>query len=213
MDLAVLSFLHAHGDPILTTGVVFEEDLLTGDAAPRGRVCREPTGACRLAEAEPGKLFSGSVLLAAAFGTGALIEFFKFLFDRPRPPVSLQIAPETGLGFPSGHAATALALEAVALYLWNLRPPESWGGSWRVKVRAALIVVALVFLIGVGRLYKGAALPERHLGWMGDWRRMGLHLPDSWRGLPAFTGERVWRWNPVRLEIALSDGNFLGCSN
>lgn len=65
---------------------------------------------------ESGKLFSGSVLVAAAFGTDALIEFFKFLFDRTRPPASLQMAPETGLSFPSGHAAVALAVRAVALY-------------------------------------------------------------------------------------------------
>lgn len=124
VDLAVLRFIYFHGDPTLTTGItifeaVFSPEVLLLIGAVTGGVLllldwkrREPDG-----------IFSGVVLLAVAFGTGALIEFFKILFDRPRPPATLQLVPEIGLGFPSGHAMAMLVMGIAALYLWNLRSP------------------------------------------------------------------------------------------
>jgi membrane-associated phospholipid phosphatase len=97
---------------------------------------------------------------------GILIELFKCLFDRPRPPASLQLVLETGLGFLSGHAMAALVIGVVAVYVLSLRSPECWGGSWKAKVRIGLVVFALAFLVEIGRVYMGAHYPSDLLaGW------------------------------------------------
>ena len=187
VDLAVLCFVYSHGDPSLTTGVVvFEvvfspEVLLLAGAAAGGLLLL-----LGWRRREPQNLFSGIVLLAASFGTGVLIELFKFLFDRPRPPTSLQLVPETGLGFPSGHAMAALVIGAVAVYVLSLRRPERWGGSWKAKVRIGLVVFALVFLVGLGRIYMGAHYPSDVLaGWAlgGIWASLCLTAAEVLRKL------------------------------
>lgn len=193
VDLAVLRFVYSHGDPSLTTGVVvFEavfspEVLLLAGAAAGGLLLL-----LGWRRREPQNLFSGIVLLAAAFGTGVLIELFKFLFDRPRPPTSLQLVPETGLGFPSGHAMAALVIGAAAVYVLSLRRPERWGGSWKAKVRIGLVVFALVFLVGLGRVYMGAHYPSDVLaGWAlgGIWASLCLTAAEVLRKLREIKAE------------------------
>ncbi|MDX6381668.1 MAG: hypothetical protein QOI57_2692 [Rubrobacteraceae bacterium] len=187
VDLAILRFVHSHGDPSLTAGViVFElvfspEVLLLAGAAAGGLLV-----VLGRRQRDAGRLFSGIVLLTAAFGTGALVELFKYFFNRPRPPASLQLVPEAGLGFPSGHAMAALVIGATALYVWSLRSPERWGGSWKAKVRIGLIIVALVLLIGLGRVYMGAHYPSDVLaGWAlgGVWASLCLTAAEVFRKL------------------------------
>lgn len=89
--------------------------------------------------------FSRMTLLATALGTGALAALFDLLFDRPRPPTSLQLVHASGNGFPSSHA-----VGAAVCYLYSLRPADSWGGSWRAKARVGLAVLTVALLVGLG---------------------------------------------------------------
>lgn len=196
VDLAVLRFMHAHGDPTLTFAVaVFGEILSPETLLLAGAIAGGLLAFAGWRRRESGKLFSGGVLLATTFGAGALIELFKFIFDRPRPPASLQLVPETGLGFPSGHAMAALVVGAAALYLWSLRPPGVRGGSWKAKARAGLGVVAVVLLVGLGRVYTGAHYPSDVLaGWAlgGVWASICLTAAEVYRRLQrSKTGDRT----------------------
>ena len=102
----------------------------------------------------------GAVLLVATFGAGALAEFSKSFFDRPRPPASVQLVPEAGNGFPSSHAIAVVVVGAVVWYVLSLRPRESWGGSWRAKVLIGLAILLVALLVGIGRIYTGAHYPS-----------------------------------------------------
>jgi membrane protein DedA with SNARE-associated domain len=193
VDLAVLRFVYSHGDPDLTTVVVVFEAVFSPEVLLlAGAVVGGLLLLLGWRRREPQNLFSGIVLLAAAFGTGVLIELFKFLFDRPRPPTSLQLVPETGLGFPSGHAMAALVIGAAAVYVLSLRRPEHWGGSWRAKVRIGLVVFALVFLVGLGRIYMGSHYPSDVLaGWAlgGIWASLCLTAAEVLRKLREIKAE------------------------
>ncbi len=184
-DLNVLGFIYSHGDSTLTTAVVAFEAVFS----PEVLLLAGAAAGCLLLvlgwrRREPGKVFSGGVLLAAAFGTGALVELFKLLFNRPRPPASLQLVTETGLSFPSGHAMASLVIGAAALYLWSLRPPARWGVSWKAKARMGLAVLVLVLLVGLGRVYTGAHYPSDVLaGWAlgGIWASLCLTAAEVFR--------------------------------
>ena len=137
--------------------------------------------------------FPGTVLLATVIGTGVLSELFKVLFHRPRPPASLQLVHQTDYMFPSFHAMAAVAVGAAVWYLWSLRPEGSWGGSWRAKARAGLAAISAMLLVGVGRVYEGAAYPSDVLaGWAlgGLWASVCLTAAEVFRRLRA-TGEPV----------------------
>ena len=187
VDVAVLRYLHSHGEPYLTLVVsifeaIFSPEVLLLAAALAG--CVLVVLAYRRKEFRMG--FSGAVLLATASGTGALAEFFKILFHRARPPASLQLVPETGNGFPSSHAVAVVAVGAAVWYLWSLRPSESWGGSWQAKARVGLAVVAVVLLVGGGRVYEGAHYPSDVLaGWAlgGVWASVCLTAAEVFRRL------------------------------
>jgi membrane-associated phospholipid phosphatase len=167
VDVAVLRYLHSHSEPFLTlaasvVGAIFSPEVLLSATALAG--CVLAALAYKRKDFRMG--FSGAVLLATAFGTGALAEFFKILFHRARPPASLQLVTEPGSGFPSAHAVAVVAVGAAVWYLWSIRPDDSWGGSWRAKARVGLVVVAVALLVGVGRVYEGAHYPSDVLaGW------------------------------------------------
>ena len=215
VDLAVLRFFHSHGEPYLTNVVVIFETIFSPEAL---LVLAAAAGAYlvflyyRRREFWMG--FSGGVLLATAFGTGALVELFKILFARPRPPASLQLVAESGNGFPSAHAMTALVLGVTVWYLLSLRPAESWGGSWQAKVRVGAVVIVVALLIGVGRVYTGAHYPSDVLGgWAlgGVWASICLTAAEVFRRLHA-SGQPL-KEPLVRAGIRYTQFSLVGASN
>jgi len=189
VDVRVLEFFHSRSEPALTVVVsvfeaVFSPEVLLSAGAVGGSAL--VFLACWRADFSRG--FSGFVLLAAAFGTGALSVLFKFLFHRPRPPASLRLVHESGNSFPSAHAMAVVTVGATVWYLWSLRPVGSWGGSWRAKARVGLVVVALSLLVGLGRVYTGAHYPSDVLaGWAlgGVWASVCLTAAELFRRLRA----------------------------
>jgi undecaprenyl-diphosphatase len=187
VDQSVLRFVHSHSESYLTlTARIFETllspEVLLSVGAAAGLVLAV------LAYRRGGfyRGFSGALLLATAFGTGALAELLKLLFHRPRPPASLQLVPQGGYGFPSSHAMAAVAVGAASWYLFSLRSPESWGGSWRAKARVGFAVVVVALLVGLGQVYTGAHYPSDVLaGWAlgGLWASVCLTAAEVFRRL------------------------------
>ena len=187
VDVAILSFFHSHGEPYLTALVSIFETVFSPEAV---LLIAALVGAWlvylgrRRREFEMS--FSGAVLLATSFGTGVLVESFKALFHRPRPPASLQLVAETGNSFPSGHAMAAIVIGATVWYLFSIRPTESRWGSWRAKARIGLVALVIALLVGVGRVYTGAHYPSDVLaGWAlgGIWASVCLTAAEVFRGI------------------------------
>jgi undecaprenyl-diphosphatase len=90
-------------------------------------------------------------LLLAVAGAYLLEELGKRAFHRTRPDFYPSLAHARGYSFPSGHATGSLALAcALLLLLWN-------------KPRRGLLAVAaaaLVFVVGLSRLYLGVHYPS-----------------------------------------------------
>jgi membrane-associated phospholipid phosphatase len=101
------------------------------------------------------------VAAAAAFALASIaVTVLKPLFDRPRPPADLAIVVINTPSFPSTHATTTSAV-AVAVLLsvdWHTR---------RRTVTAAVVLGAMVVLVGVCMVYLGAHWPSDILaGWV-----------------------------------------------
>jgi len=192
VDVEVLRFFHSHGEPYLTFAAVMFEAVFS----PVVLLLASGAGGVVLAilayRRKDFKLgFAGTVLLATTFGTAALAGIFELLFSRPRPPASLQLVHAAGNGFPSSHAVVIVAVGAAVCYLYSLRPPDSWGGSWRAKSRVGLAVLSIALLVGLGRIYEGACYPSAVLaGWAlgGVWASVCLTTAEVFRLLRA-TGE------------------------
>ena len=101
-----------------------------------------------------------TVALAVAMAQGA-VALVKLLVARPRPPDADAIIDPSGFSFPSGHAATAMALYATLAFVIGRRAR----GPARVAVYAAAVV--LIVAIGVTRVYLGAHYPsDVAAGWL-----------------------------------------------
>jgi len=216
VDLAVLQFFHSHSEPYLTNAVVVFEAILSPEVL---LVTAAAAGAYLLflsrRRNEFWMGFSGGVVLGTAFGTGALVELFKVLFGRSRPPNSLQLVAETGRdSFPSAHAMTALVLGATVWYLFSLRPTESWGGSWQAKVRIGAAIATVALLVGLGRVYTGAHYPSDVLaGWAlgGVWASICLTSAEVFRRLHA-SGKPL-KEPLVKAGIKYTQFSLIGASN
>ena len=194
VDVAVLRFLHSHGEPYLTTAAIVFEAIFS----PVVLLLTSGAGGLVLAVLAYRRKdfflgFAGTVLLATTLGTGALAGLFELLFDRLRPPASLQLVHAAGNGFPSSHAVVVVAVGAAFCYLFSLRSAQSWGGSWRARTRLGLAVLSLALLVGLGRIYEGACYPSDVLaGWAlgGVWASVCLTTAEVFRRLRA-TGESL----------------------
>lgn len=188
MDLAILRFAHSHSEAHLTTAAIVLDNIFAPEVVlPAGVLAGVVLLILGLKRRDFQNTFSGVVLAAAAFGTGVLAELFKFIFHRPRPPLSLQLVHETGnTSFPSAHAMAAVAVGAAVWYLFSIRPPGKWAASWQAKARAGLVVIAISLLVGLGRVYVGAHYPSDVLaGWTlgGVWASLYLTAAEIFRRL------------------------------
>ncbi len=91
-----------------------------------------------------------AVVLAAAAGAALLVNGFKSLYDRPRPPVGERLAIETNPSPPAGPALSAgvvrgVRAAAVVLVVRHMA----------VRVLAVVAAAGAVATIGVSRLYLG----------------------------------------------------------
>jgi undecaprenyl-diphosphatase len=97
----------------------------------------------------------GLVLLVAMVGAASLNTALKLYFRRARPDPSWGLVQERSFSFPSGHSVSAVVLYGILVYL-GMRHLHT------LAQRIALIVVALVLIVGIGvsRIYLGAHYPS-----------------------------------------------------
>jgi membrane protein DedA with SNARE-associated domain/membrane-associated phospholipid phosphatase len=107
-------------------------------------------------------------LLAVAYA-GAEVAFnaVKELVHRPRPPATILLKPVAGPGFPSGHAAQAVAVYGMLAALVAAATP-----AWSRKVTAWALAVVVAGVVAVSRLYLGTLWLTDVLG--------GLALGAAW---------------------------------
>lgn len=114
-------------------------------------------------------------LALSVIGNVLTVTLLKRIFDRPRPELAYFV--ETSGSFPSGHAAISVAFFGMLFFtIWKLR--------WLGPVKAALLAVTVIFLIGLSRLY----LIEHYLsdvvnGWLVGtlWMLIGIAVAEWWR--------------------------------
>jgi glycosyltransferase 2 family protein len=118
----------------------------------------------------------------AIAGTAAwlIARVVKEMVERGRPgdllsDVILRDAPESGLGFVSGHTAVAAALATVAAAYLGVR--------WKI------VVIVLAVLVGLSRIYVGAHLPLDVVG--GAMMGWAIGSLIHFFVLPKVTGEDV----------------------
>lgn len=88
---------------------------------------------------------NGARLLAVTLGALALSVLLKYGFALPRPPEGIQLIPEDGFGFPSGHATGSAAVYGALAAL----------AHWRDRVTRYGLATALIVLIALTRLLLG----------------------------------------------------------
>lgn len=101
-------------------------------------------------------------VLSAAIGGGILVQLLKIFFSRERPDLSIHLASEVTMSFPSGHSAMS-AVVYLSLAVLVSRIEKSKRSSIFI-ISAALIIS---FLVGLSRVYLGVHYPTDVLaGWM-----------------------------------------------
>jgi len=93
--------------------------------------------------------------LIAMIGAAILITVLKLYFHRARPDLSWALVDEDGFSFPSGHSIGAVVLYGILAFLRLKHVSHMWK---RAAVMA--FAVALIFGIGLSRIYLGAHYPS-----------------------------------------------------
>ena len=101
------------------------------------------------------------LLLAAALSGLLLVDIFKVVFGRERPPLAMHAVEVGNASFPSGHAT----LSAV-VYLSLATLLAHFAGRRRVRIYALGAGLALTLVVGLSRVYLGVHWPTDVIaGW------------------------------------------------
>ena len=92
-----------------------------------------------------------------------LNRILKMVIRRPRPNL-IQIVPETGYSFPSGHTMVGTGFYGLCIYFIYKEIKNK-----AVKYSLITILVLLILLIGISRIYLRCALCNRCDWWMDIW--------------------------------------------
>lgn len=107
------------------------------------------------------------VVLTAAAGAGALVQGFKLLYQRARPPVVDRLIAEPSFSLPSGHALGSIVVLGVLAAVVVILVPQRGA-----RVTAITLAVLGTGTIGVSRIYLGVHWTSDVLvGWLlgGAW--------------------------------------------
>ena len=93
-------------------------------------------------------------LLANGLLGGFLIVLLKNIYQRPRPSIS-HLVEASGYSFPSGHSLGSMViLGTLAIILWQRFGNTIWGKC------LVLCLGAVIFLVGLSRIYVGVHYPS-----------------------------------------------------
>jgi membrane-associated phospholipid phosphatase len=121
-------------------------------------------------------------LALSVAATEAVVQLVKVVVERPRPPAADALTQASGFSFPSGHAATAVAVYAVLALLL------ARGCCGRRRIGLLLAGGLVVLAVGASRVYLGVHYPTDVLaGWLtgaalalGSWLLVTrVRAPDS----------------------------------
>ena len=146
LDDTVMALMSAIRQPVLTTVVQFITDL--GSYRP---VTLFSIMLALVVGYRTRRLLEPLVLLVAVEASSSLVELFKVVTDRARPPMEGMLgAPVFDYSFPSGHTATGTVLYILGALL--LASTQDRSSGRRVLVAAGWVVAGL---IGLSRVYLG----------------------------------------------------------
>jgi membrane-associated phospholipid phosphatase len=145
VDHPIAGFVAAHRVPALTS-VMRAVSMVGG---PAGITVIALAAGLLLSIAWPS--WTPTVVLGVTdAGATALTLAFKAALGRARPPLAQAVAAADGYGFPSGHAATAVAVCGAAAWLCS-----TWMRSWRGRIAVWAAAAMLAGLVGISRIYLG----------------------------------------------------------
>lgn len=112
------------------------------------------------------------MVVVSVAASQVLVQAIKYLVERPRPDAEDALVHAGGFSFPSGHAATSMAVYATLAFLL-IRAAD------RGHVRVAVGVVGglIVLAVGLSRVFLGVHYPTDVLA---GWLTGGLLVLGSW---------------------------------
>jgi membrane-associated phospholipid phosphatase len=140
-DVHLAAWLHTHSSPSLVS--LFEVVTYAGDAVFLAVV----TATACLLLVRRRAVNEAGLLVLVAIGIEVVNGGLKLLFHRPRPELAF-IHLDT-YSFPSGHAASSVAIYGVLAFLFVRRR------SWPARAGVVSAAAVLVAVVGFSRIYLG----------------------------------------------------------
>ena len=147
----LLLWVHSHASPALDVAFVLSHAIGTlAFLAPF-------VLAIAVWHAQRGEGREARAWVVVGLSTFFLQESLKLVFVRPRPELWPRLVDVGSAAFPSGHALATATLFPLLAWIVGRRQPRLTGP-------AMAVAVALVCLVGLGRLYLGVHWPSDVLG-------------------------------------------------